>query len=49
MVKKLYTINTVNNFMDIIFNPFGKPFAEANPDYEVYNIMDDSLLPDTRK
>ena len=27
MVKKLYTINTVNNFMDIIFNPFGKPFA----------------------
>lgn len=43
-MKKLYTINTVNNFMDIIFNPFGKPFAEANPDIQVYNIMDDSLL-----
>ena len=49
MGKLLYTINTVNNFMDIIFNPFGKPFAEANPDIEVYNIIDDSLLVDTRK
>ena len=49
MGKLLYTINTVNNFMDIIFNPFGKPFAKANPDIEVYNIMDDSLLVDTRK
>lgn len=49
MGKLLYTINTVNNFMDIIFNPFGKPFAEENPDIEVYNIMDDSLLVDTRR
>ena len=48
-MKKLYTINTVNNFMDMIFNPFGKPFADENPDIEVYNIMDDSLLSDTRK
>ena len=46
-MKKLYTINTVNNFMDIIYNPFGKPFAEANPDITVYNIMDDSLLKST--
>ncbi len=49
MGKLLYTINTVNNFMDIIFNPFGKPFAEENSDIEVYNIMDDSLLVDTRR
>ena len=49
MGKTLYTINTINNFMELIFNPFGKPFAEANPDIEVYNIMDDSLLADTRK
>lgn len=49
MGKTLYTINTVNNFMDIIYNPFGKPFADANPDIQVYNIMDDSLLSDTRK
>ena len=46
-MKKLYTINTVNNFMDIIFKPFGVPFAQANPDIEVYNIMDDSLLKET--
>jgi aspartate/glutamate racemase len=48
MAKKLYTINTVNTFMEIIFKPFGAPFAEANPDIEFYNIMDDSLLEDTR-
>lgn len=47
MPKKLYTLNTVNNFMDIIFKPFGVPFAEANPDISIYNIMDDSLLKDT--
>lgn len=48
MNKKLYTINTISNFMDIIYNPFGKPFADRNPDIDVYHIMDDSLLPDTR-
>ncbi len=46
-MKKLYTINTVNNFMDIIFNPFGKVFAESKDDLEIFNIMDDSLLKDT--
>src|SRR5665647_655742 len=47
IMKKLYTINTVNNFMEFIFKPFGMPFAQANPDIEVYNIMDDSLLKET--
>lgn len=47
MAKKLFTVNTVNNFMELIFNPFGKPFVEANPDVTVYNIMDDSLLKET--
>ena len=47
MGKKLYTINTINNFMEMIFNPFGKPFVEANPDIQVWNIMDDSLLKET--
>lgn len=49
MSKKLYTINTVNNFMELIYNPFAVPFAKANPDIEIFNIMDDSLLHDTRK
>ena len=46
-MKKLYTINTVNNFMDLIFKPFGVPFAENNKDIEIFNIMDDSLLKET--
>ena len=47
-MRKLYTINTVNNFMEIIYTPFPKPFEEKNPDLKIYNIMDDSLLVDTR-
>ncbi|MFI3206100.1 MAG: aspartate/glutamate racemase family protein [Clostridia bacterium] len=47
MAKKLYTINTVNNFMDIIFNPHIKAYADEVGDLEVYNIMDDSLLKST--
>lgn len=47
-MRKLYTINTVNNFMEIIYTPFEKPFEEKNPDLKIYNIMDDSLLVDTR-
>ncbi len=49
MGKILYTINTVNNFMDMIFNPFARPFLEKHPEIEAYNIMDDSLLVGTRK
>jgi len=48
-MKKLFTINTINNFMELIYDPFVKPFAEDNKDIEVVNIMDDSLLSDTRK
>lgn len=49
MGKLLYTINTVNNFMDMIFNPFAKPYLQEHPEIETYNIMDDSLLVGTRK
>lgn len=47
MKKKLCLIYTINKFMDIIYNPFAVPFLEENPDIEVFNIMDDSLLTDT--
>ena len=47
-MKTLYTINTVNNFMGMIYEPFGKVFEEKNPDVKIYNIMDDNLLVDTR-
>ena len=47
-MKKLYTINTVNNFMEIIFKPFVQPYCQEHG-IEVFNIMDDSLLADTRQ
>jgi len=47
MKKKLYLIHTINQFMDMIYNPFAKPFLEANEDFEIFNIADDSLLPQT--
>ena len=31
MKKKLCLIHTINKFMDIIYNPFAKPFLEENP------------------
>lgn len=47
MTKKLFLIHTVNQFMDMIYKPFGIPFAKENPEIEIYNIMDDTLLKDT--
>jgi len=47
MKKKLCLIHTINKFMDIIYNPFAKPFLEENPEVEIFNIMDDSLLTET--
>lgn len=48
-MKTLYTINTINNFMDIIYTPVAKPFLDEHPEVEIINIMDDSLLADTRR
>lgn len=47
-MKKLYTINTINNYQELIYDPFTKPFEEQNPEIEIVNLMDDSLLKDTR-
>ncbi len=46
-MSKLFCINTITNFKDIIFDPFGKPFMEKNPDIEIFNIVDDTLLKET--
>ncbi len=48
-MKKLFLIHTINSFMDIIYNPHFKPFLENNPDIQINNIMDDSLLMETRE
>lgn len=47
-MRKLYAMYTVNNFMDMIYRPFAQSFEAEHPDVKVYNIMDDSLLEDTR-
>lgn len=47
-MRKLYAMYTVNNFMDMIYRPFAQTFEMEHPDVKVYNIMDDSLLDDTR-
>ena len=47
MAKKLFLIHTVNQFRDMIYEPFGVPFAEENKEIEIYNIMDDTLLKET--
>ncbi len=46
-MKKLFLLHTITNFKEIIFDPFAKPFMEQNPDIEVFNIMDDTLLKET--
>ena len=50
MSKHIYTINTneAEVFLDVVYNPFIKPFKAENPDIKVNNIIDDSLLNDTR-
>ena len=51
MGKHIYTINTneAEVFLDVVYNPFVKGFKEENPDIQINNIIDDSLLNDTRK
>ncbi len=44
MVKKFAMIHTVAWYDQAVLSPFGKKFSEQNPDVEIVNIMDDSLL-----
>ena len=42
--KRLALIHTVNWYYKVINIPFVDPWLKENPDIEVFNIMDDSLL-----
>lgn len=42
--KKLALLHTVRWFDSVITTPFIEPWLKENPDIEVFNIMDDSLL-----
>lgn len=44
MKKKLALIHTVKWYDQSVLEPFGREFAAQNPDVEMINIMDDSLL-----
>lgn len=48
-MKKLCAIHTILNFDEVINTPFVEKFADQHKEnLEVFNIMDDSLLRDTR-
>ena len=44
MKNKLAMIHTVSWYNKSVIEPFGKQFAAENPDVELMNIMDDTLL-----
>jgi aspartate/glutamate racemase len=44
MKNKLAMIHTVSWYSKSVIDPFAKPFAEQNPDVELMNVMDDTLL-----
>ncbi len=45
--KKLFLLHTVQNFMDVSIKPYALPFLAENPDVEIQNMLDTSLLADT--
>lgn len=44
MKKKLAMIHTVSWYNKSVIEPFARDFAARNPDIEIFNIVDDSLL-----
>lgn len=45
---KLCTLHTTDKFMEMMSNPFTKPFLEVNPDIEHMDITDSSLIVETQ-
>lgn len=45
--KRLALLHTVTWYAKVITEPYVKPWLRENPDVEVFNIMDDSLLEDS--
>lgn len=43
-MKKLAIIHTVSWYNKSVIEPFAEPWLKENPDVEIINIMDDSLL-----
>ena len=45
---KLCTLHTTDKFMDMMSNPFTKPFLADNPEIEQMDIADSSLIAETQ-
>lgn len=45
---KLCTLHTTDKFMELMSNPFTKPFLADNPDVEGLDIADSSLIAETQ-
>lgn len=48
-MKKLCTLHTTDQFIELMSNPFTKPFIEDNLDIEYFDIADSSLITETKK
>lgn len=48
-MKKLCMLHTSDGFVDMMSNPFTKPFIQDNPDIEYFDIADSSLIAETKK
>lgn len=46
---KLCTLHTTDKFMELMSDPFTKPFLADNPDVEHLDIADSSLIAETQK
>lgn len=46
---KLCTLHTTDKFMEMMSDPFTKPFLKDNPDIEQMDITDSSLIVETQK
>ena len=46
---KLCTLHTTDKFMEMMSDPFTKPFLKDNPDIEQFDITDSSLIVETQK
>lgn len=48
-MKKLCTLHTTDQFIEMMSDPFTKPFIKDNPNIEYFDITDSSLIAETKK
>jgi Asp/Glu/hydantoin racemase len=48
-MKKLCLLHTTDQFVEMMSEPFTRPFLKENPDIESFDIADSSLIEETKK